>query len=145
MAMEPIEPLVDLLKTLAHPARLRILALLRESELCVCQIKAVVGLAPSTLSEHLTELRRAGLLSERKDGRWVYYRLKPRKSQLGMIEVLWNHLDKTRPVRDDKKRSSEVREIPITSLCSQDRIDVISMKIKSINKMAKSTQSQQDF
>lgn len=120
MAMEPIEPLVDLLKTLAHPARLRILALLRDGELCVCQINAVVGLAPSTLSEHLTELRRAGLLSERKAGRWVYYRLEPRKSRLEMVQVLWKHLDKSRPVREDQKRSADVRKTPLGAICAQE-------------------------
>jgi len=62
-------------KALAHPARLRILAMLAPGELCVCQVTAVLGLAYSTVSAHLAELRGAGLIEERKDGRWVYYRL----------------------------------------------------------------------
>ncbi|HNX31829.1 MAG TPA: metalloregulator ArsR/SmtB family transcription factor [Holophaga sp.] len=130
MSMEPMEPLVDLLKTLAHPARLRILAVLRDGELCVCQINAVVGLAPSTVSEHLTELRRAGLLSERKDGRWVYYKLKPKRSLLEMVEVLWKYLDKTRPVHDDRKRALSVRMAPVDLVCSQNKSN--NMYIKSM-------------
>ena len=60
-------------KALANPARLRILAMLDSGELCACQIIAVLGLAPSTVSRHIAELRAAGLLTERKDGRWGHY------------------------------------------------------------------------
>ena len=54
-----VTPLVDLLKALAHPARRRVLALLRGGELCVCQITESLGVPTSTVSEHLTELRRS--------------------------------------------------------------------------------------
>lgn len=54
MTTDTLRPLVDNLKILAHPARLRILVLLRSGELCVCEVAAVLGLAPSTVSEHLT-------------------------------------------------------------------------------------------
>lgn len=121
MAMRPIEPFVDLMKTLAHPARLRILALLRDGELCVCQINAVIGLAASTVSEHLTELRRAGLLSERKDGRWVYYELKPKAGLEELVAVLWLHLDKVQPVRDDRKAARGVRSKPLGHICSSEK------------------------
>jgi DNA-binding transcriptional ArsR family regulator len=55
--------------------RMRILLLLEEGELCVCRIVAVLDLAPSTISKHLSLLRAAGLVEMRKDGRWVYYQL----------------------------------------------------------------------
>lgn len=61
------------MKALAHPMRMRILALLREGGLCVCQITEVLGIPTSTALEHLTEPRRAGVLTERKAGRWVHY------------------------------------------------------------------------
>jgi len=62
-------------KALAHPARLRLFAMLAEGPLCVCQMTAVLGAAPSTVSEHLRELKRAGLLVEEKNGKFVSYRL----------------------------------------------------------------------
>lgn len=117
MTLQPIEPLVDLLKTLGHPARLRILALLRGGELCVCQINSVIGLAASTVSEHLTELRRAGLLAERKDGRWVYYELKPKAGLQDLLEVLWPHLDEVQRVKEDHKAARIVRKTPLGILC----------------------------
>ncbi len=66
---------LDVLRALADEARLRSLLALREGELCVCQFVQVLGLAPSTVSKHLSLLQRAGLVRMRKQGRWHYYRL----------------------------------------------------------------------
>lgn len=46
---------------------------LRDGELCACQVAEALALAPSTVSRHMTDLVRAGLVSARKSGRWVYY------------------------------------------------------------------------
>ena len=62
-------------KAVADENRARILLFLREDELCVCQVIEMLGLAPSTVSNHLNILQRAGLVEGRKDGRWMYYRL----------------------------------------------------------------------
>lgn len=127
MAIQSIEPLVDLLKTLGHPARLRILALLRGGEMCVCQINSVIGLAASTVSEHLTELRRAGLLVERKDGRWVYYELKPKAGLQDLLELLWPHLDEVQRVKEDFKAARIVRKTPLGVLCGLEKPRRISI------------------
>ena len=75
MNASPLTTTVNTYKALAHPARVRILAMLQGGELCVCQLIAVVRLAPSTISAHLTELKRAGLVEDRKQGKWVHVRL----------------------------------------------------------------------
>ncbi len=63
------------LKALAEENRLRVVMCLAEhGELCVCQITEFLGLAPSTVSKHLSILRAAGLIESRKIGRWVHYR-----------------------------------------------------------------------
>jgi ArsR family transcriptional regulator, arsenate/arsenite/antimonite-responsive transcriptional repressor len=67
--------LVEAAKAIGHPARLRILAMLHGRSLCVCQMTAVLELAPSTVSGHLNELRRSGLVVEDKQGKLVYYAL----------------------------------------------------------------------
>jgi DNA-binding transcriptional ArsR family regulator len=72
--------LPQLLKALADPTRLRIVGLLAQRELCVCDIEALLGVSQSMTSHHLGVLRRAGLLLQRReerDTRWVYYRLNP--------------------------------------------------------------------
>lgn len=75
MTTSPLTSAVDTYKALAHPARMRILAMLQGGELCVCQLIAVIRSAPSTISAHLVELKRAGLVEERKEGKWVHVRL----------------------------------------------------------------------
>jgi ArsR family transcriptional regulator, arsenate/arsenite/antimonite-responsive transcriptional repressor len=62
-------------KTLSDETRLRILALLGEGELCVCDLMAILELPQSTVSRHLATLRNAGLVEDRRQGVWMYYRL----------------------------------------------------------------------
>ena len=89
MTTDTLRPLVGTLKALAHPVRLRILALLRGGELCVCEVAEVLSLAPSTVSEHLTALRRSGVVREWKVGRWVHVALSDEASARPMLEALW--------------------------------------------------------
>lgn len=61
---------------LAHPLRLRALLLLeQESELCVCELTHALGVAQPMISRHLAQLRQAGLVQDRRQGLWIYYRL----------------------------------------------------------------------
>jgi len=89
MTTDTLRPLVDTLKALAHPVRLRILALLRDGELCVCEVAEVLGLAPSTVSEHLTDLRRTGVVREWKVGRWVHVALSNEAADRPLLDSLW--------------------------------------------------------
>lgn len=70
-----LRSVLQVTKALSDAQRVRILMLLRGGERCVCQIVEVLGLAPSTVSKHLSILARAGLVESRKEGRWMYYRL----------------------------------------------------------------------
>src|SRR5688572_11446497 len=67
--------LETLFKALADRTRLRILGLLAAGEVCVCDIHESLGLPQPTTSRHLAYLRKAGLVSGRKQGLWVHYRL----------------------------------------------------------------------
>lgn len=69
------------MKALAHPARLRILDILREGEACVCHLTAMLGARQSYVSQHLAVLRQAGFVQDRKDGLNVYYRLAGDRAQ----------------------------------------------------------------
>jgi ArsR family transcriptional regulator, arsenate/arsenite/antimonite-responsive transcriptional repressor len=72
---QPMKSTIQVTKALADTQRVRVLLLLVRGELCVCQIVEVLGLAPSTVSKHLSLLSSAGLVEARKEGRWAYYRL----------------------------------------------------------------------
>ncbi len=65
----------QLFKALSEEVRLRILNLLANGELCVCDLMAVLDLPQSTVSRHLAYLRNCGLVSDRREGVWMYYRL----------------------------------------------------------------------
>jgi len=117
MSTPTLAPLVYTYKALAHPARLRILAMLRGGELCVCQITAVLGLAASTVSAHLAELRRAGLADEQKEGRWVRYRLREDAADLA---PLWPRLDADPQARADAALLTRLRRVPLQTLCRAD-------------------------
>jgi len=68
--------LVYILKALADENRIRILNLLRNDELCVCDIEDVLGIKQSNASRHLNRLKIAGIIDSEKKSQWVYYRLK---------------------------------------------------------------------
>lgn len=74
----------EILKAMSDPCRLKILTLLKEGELCVCEIMIILDRQQSTTSHHLSILKDAGLIKERKDGRWSRYRL----SEGAVIEML---------------------------------------------------------
>jgi ArsR family transcriptional regulator len=67
---------------LSDESRLRILNLLNEGELCVCDVIKVLKEPQSKISRHLSYLRRAGLVEARKDGLWVHYRLSKPASKI---------------------------------------------------------------
>lgn len=62
---------------LAHPLRLRVLLLLQgEEALCVCELTHALDVSQPMISRHLAQLRQAGVVSDRRQGQWVYYRLR---------------------------------------------------------------------
>ena len=65
----------EFFKTLGHPARIRVLELLSEREQAVGEMLPEVGIEATNLSQHLAVLRRAGLVTARKEGSTVYYTL----------------------------------------------------------------------
>jgi len=67
--------IVDLFKALADENRIRILNLLRNGSLCVCDIEAVLNIKQSNASRHLNRLKTAKIIISEKKSQWVYYRL----------------------------------------------------------------------
>ena len=66
---------VGIMESLSDPIRLNILELMMNGEICVCDIVKVTGLSQSKISYHIKILKDSGLISDRQDGRWVYYKL----------------------------------------------------------------------
>lgn len=79
-----LEAEAEIFQAMSDPCRLKILTLLKEGELCACEIMIGLDRPQSSTSHHLTILKDAGLIKERKDGRWSRYRL----SEGAIIEML---------------------------------------------------------
>lgn len=68
----------DFFKLIAEQNRLQLVCLLvQQGELCVCELTTATGLQQPQVSRHLTILKKAGLLVDRRQGQWVYYQLNP--------------------------------------------------------------------
>lgn len=65
----------QLLKAMSHPKRLEIINLLRDGELAVCQIQTMLALPQANLSQHLTVMRAAGIVTPKRNGKEIYYRV----------------------------------------------------------------------
>ena len=79
-----LEAEAEIFQAMSDPCRLKILTLLKEGELCACEIMIGLDRPQSSTSHHLSILKDAGLIKERKDGRWSRYRL----SEGAIIEML---------------------------------------------------------
>jgi DNA-binding transcriptional ArsR family regulator len=118
MIHTPLRDALTVAKALADEQRLRILMLLRNGELCVCQVVAVLKLANSTISKHLSILAAAGLVEARRDGRWSYYSLTPDGRGL---RLLGRNVGEDPQVRGDEATLAKVRKQSLEVLCRQQR------------------------
>ena len=111
---------MNITKALSDESRVRILMLLREGELCVCQLIELVGLAPSTVSKHMAILVQARLVEFRKEGKWRYYRLPRLKGSISVQRALkWLQVELgDSPVMcEDIKRLKVVMAKDVKVLC----------------------------
>jgi len=111
-------------KALADIQRIRILMMLQPGELCVCQIIEVLGLAPSTVSKHLSNLSGANLVDSSKDGRWAYYRLPAGAAGTlarPVLKWLGDTLRNDETIRQDAKELKAVVSCDPGSLCRRQR------------------------
>lgn len=67
--------MIEIFKALSEESRLRIITLLIEREMCVCEIEECLNMTQSNVSRHLTELKRCGILESFKKAQWTYYKI----------------------------------------------------------------------
>lgn len=111
----------DFFAALANDARLRSLMLLsRQSELCVCELTHALGLSQPHISRHLAQLREAGLVSDRREGVWVYYRINRELPAwaLDVLEQTAGGVASGAPFRDDAAALAEMPNRPGAARCA---------------------------
>src|SRR6266550_2119106 len=107
------ERAIELFHALSDETRLEIIELLRKGERCVCELTDTLDAAQSRLSFHLRVLKDAGIVCDRKDGRWVHYELAPEAFE--EIETLVEAM-KPRAVRNQKSCCALFFLFPYTSI-----------------------------
>jgi ArsR family transcriptional regulator, arsenate/arsenite/antimonite-responsive transcriptional repressor len=114
--------LMKITKALADENRIRVLLALRGGELCACQITELFGLAPSTMSKHLSILYQAGLVDSRKDGRWIYFRLPDGKASATVRKAIaWiSQAAEDQPrVREDATLLKRIMKLDPSEICKK--------------------------
>ncbi|MFP4106341.1 MAG: ArsR/SmtB family transcription factor [Phycisphaerae bacterium] len=109
-------------KALSDENRVRVLLALDGGELCVCQLIELLGLAPSTVSKHMSLLYQAGLVVTRKQGRWIYYRLPEHpdsETAAGAIRLAQESLNDDTRIEDDRRRLKTIRRTDLETLCTR--------------------------
>jgi DNA-binding transcriptional ArsR family regulator len=131
MERSRLESLVDAMKGLAHPSRLRLVGMLGTGELCVCQMTAVLELAPSTVSQHLSVLARGGVVAERKEGKLVFYRLSTEGEPVPVVSTLLAAMADDPVTRADRALVARLRKIPVAVLCAAD-LDLVAIGVRKV-------------
>jgi ArsR family transcriptional regulator, arsenate/arsenite/antimonite-responsive transcriptional repressor len=118
-----VREVMAVMKALADETRVRILGALSGGELCVCQIVELMGLAPSTVSKHMSILKQAYLVDSRKEGRWMFYRLLEENEALPAAQriaaLVWELISADSKIRDDAKRLKQVLRMDKEELCQK--------------------------
>lgn len=101
-----MKTMARIFKALADESRLRILALLLDGELCVCDLMAVLQLPQSTVSRHLAYLKNSGWVDDRREGVWMYYSIRDNGGalQASLIPVLKKQLTASEAAAEDQQR-----------------------------------------
>ncbi len=120
-----IDHFTAIAQALSDSNRVRALLALRKGELCVCQIIELLGLAPSTVSKHMSVLKQAGLVASRKDSRWVYYRLPETNGKnhpiRNFIDLSTSLLKNARQIIHDDSRMAEIASEGLEAICKRQR------------------------
>ena len=120
--MEDLRKTIKAIKALSDESRLRIMALLNtRSDLCVCEIREIIGLSQPTISSHLKILEDAGLIEHKKDGLWMNYSISSEfdDNLKTILEGAISGISQSKLVKDDLRRLAKIdRE----KICSRGRV-----------------------
>lgn len=106
----------DIFKSLSDPNRIRILKMLQMKSMCVCEITEILGLAASTVSQHLTILKKAGFIVDSKNGKWIDYSLNMNSGVpeiASLMTALHYMLEGDEKIRRDKVKLGKVNRLEI--------------------------------
>lgn len=107
-----MEQLAQMYKALSEEMRLRIVMLLTDGELCVCDLMAILGVTQSKVSRHLAYLKHSGFLKSRRVGTWMHYSIKENLDSAidAQIAFMKQQFSQTPVFIEDKQRLEETKK-----------------------------------
>jgi ArsR family transcriptional regulator len=104
--MKPNLPLDQIFRALGDPTRLRLLNLMAGQEVCVCYFTEVIGAPQPKISRHLAYLRKAGIVSARREGKWMHYKLAAPSSPsvASILKSVLAALEQDKSLQRDRQR-----------------------------------------
>ena len=111
-----METLIKIFKALSDKNRLRIIKMLQKKPLCVCEITAILGLAISTVSSHLSILKDAEIIFDTKSGKWVDYYLNKEGKNIylaGLLPLISYWLESDDQIKSDMEKQKTVNRIEL--------------------------------
>lgn len=131
-----MHPFLKSIKAVSEEIRIRILLLLIDREACVCELMEVFNMAQSKLSHHLIALRKAGLLTVEKIGKWHYYSVK--KSKMNnynseLIKLLRKSLDRSEVIKNDRLKMVKLNK-KMRRKISKNNIEGVCTECKNLKK-----------
>jgi ArsR family transcriptional regulator len=117
---QPAPSLHLLFRALADPTRLRLLNLIADREICVCYFVEILQMSQPKISRHLAYLRKAGIASARREGKWMHYRLLVPKDEVasGILRETLKHL------REKPEMKRDVSRLDV-ACCSPQKLEVL--------------------
>jgi ArsR family transcriptional regulator len=109
---------IKVMKAVSDPTRVKMLKILEERSMCVCELQTALGIAQSTTSKHLKILEDAGLVGSHKDGLWVNYTLSDGRQSPFAAALLGN-------LRHWLNEEPDVRSI-MASINGIDRFEILN-------------------
>lgn len=111
--------LIDFFKAVSDETRLRILVLLFNQELCVCEMCEILKESQPKISRHLAKLRDLGFVEDKRSGQWIFYLLKLQdKLSFEILDTIVKHVDQNAVLRADRQRLKE--KIDKGTLCKRE-------------------------
>ncbi len=120
--------MIEILKAISDTNRLRIINLLRSSELCVCELETLLEMSQSNVSKHLKLLSDVKIVSCKKDAQWTYYYLcEDFKTQCSnLVKYLFDNFDNENSFKSDRRRFEKYNELSLScAMIRQDKEDVL--------------------
>lgn len=120
---QEVKRVVEIFKALAEESRLRILSLLLQNDMCVCELENCLKLKQSNISRHLSALKNSGLLDSYKQAQWVFYKIN--EDFIQEHQQLWLYLEeKLKELPSFQEDYKRIQICKLENICNLEKLNI---------------------